>query len=331
MDQDSSSVSALTARLALYRAQAAQVETLLASDPLNTEYLSLQDDLTNVINLTEALLTQLTAVATAQAAPDDDNRYSPGQGSDDDDDHKREPKNATHGDAGNDDGDISDDLDESDADEDDRPHRVGDAVEVLGGKDSAGEQRIFTAVITSVIHSSEFTVKYFDFSEDRSISQAAEVTLPINSLRRIPPGPFNRRKAHVTIGMAVECKYAADGQWYTATVTEETKHGYRVLYNDYGNSEEVPLAYLRPPSVTLVKEPEVVEEVNIAKEKENSGKKKESSGTNGPSLIPIPANLQILPTDTEEVNHRLSWHYLATTSSYLSWTFDKSIFIGKSS
>ena len=54
------------------------------------------------------------------------------------------------------------------------------------------------------------------------------------------------------------------------------RYGYQITYSAYGNSEEVPLEYIRqvPQRVSSI----------------------ESN-----TVIPIPAHLKILPTDTEEV------------------------------
>lgn len=53
------------------------------------------------------------------------------------------------------------------------------------------------------------------------------------------------------------------------------RYGYQITYTNYGNGEEVPLEYIRQVA------------------------KRMSSDNN--SVIPIPAHLKILPTDTEEV------------------------------
>lgn len=123
--------------------------------------------------------------------------------------------------------------------------------------------------------------------------------MPVSSFYRAPTATIN--KADIKIGFKCQCKYAADQTYYDAVVsflncihksnhlltrtifqvTAITDYGFLVTYTQYGNSEEVPLEYLR--------------QLNNAPKKEA---KKKWDGT---SLIPIPDNLKILPTDTEEV------------------------------
>lgn len=42
-----------------------------------------------------------------------------------------------------------------------------------------------------------------------------------------------------------QCKYATDQTFYDAVVQSLTPNGCNVKYTVYGNSEEVPLAYLK--------------------------------------------------------------------------------------
>jgi hypothetical protein len=65
-----------------------------------------------------------------------------------------------------------------------------------------------------------------------------------------------------------------------------------VTYTSYGNSEEVPLEYLKS-STTLPK-------------------KEAAKKWDGKTLIPIPESLKFLPTDTEEVrNYQLQMQYIS--------------------
>lgn len=145
-------------------------------------------------------------------------------------------------------------------------------VEVLGG------DRPYAGVVTGFIDEATARVKYFEFD--------AEVSLPVTSLARLPDAtvaaPELNRKGFY------ECKYATDSQWYDAMVTALTAHGCHVTYTLYGNSEEVPTAFLRikdgiqPPTT---KQPS-----------QQQGQQQDKA------LVPlaIPENLKILPTDTEE-------------------------------
>eukprot|EP00897_Mesotaenium_endlicherianum_P010277 jgi/Mesen1/9278/ME000060S08719 len=47
------------------------------------------------------------------------------------------------------------------------------------------------------------------------------------------------------VGTSVEAMYSADSQWYAATVKGVTAGGYIVVYNDWGNEEEVDASSVR--------------------------------------------------------------------------------------
>ena len=157
-----------------------------------------------------------------------------------------------------------------------RPIVVGDVVEVLGG------DRPYAGVVIGMIDETTCRLKYFEFE--------AEVRLPLDSLTRLmftgPSSVTNPEDIQLNTKGIYQCKYATDQQYYDAIVTALTTYGAQVTYNAYGNSEEVPLAYLK----TL----------------EKTKSKKETSALDK-SLVPlvIPENLKILPTDTEEVTNIL--------------------------
>lgn len=131
-------------------------------------------------------------------------------------------------------------------------------------------------------------VKYYEFDDI--------VTLPLESLTSITAGYV--KEVDVVLPYICQCKYATDGYFYDATITSKTKYGhiyyicstlpyfaiitstmcrygYIVTYTKYGNTEEVPLEYIRPIPPKKPSDPN--------------------------ALITIPAHLQIQPTDTEEV------------------------------
>ncbi|KAF0699078.1 Aste57867_10351 [Aphanomyces stellatus] len=91
----------------------------------------------------------------------------------------------------------------------------------------------------------------------------------------------------IEVGYSCLAKYYVDGQYYKGNITSLTPHGCIVLFDGYGNSEEVPASYLRAVDTKA--------EAAAAVEKP---KKDESA------LISIPANLTILPTDTEAEKDR---------------------------
>ena len=143
---------------------------------------------------------------------------------------------------------------------------IGDKVEVVT------DERKYAAVVLAVnSESGNCTIKYFEYE--------AEVELPVNRLMKISPGEYESTDIHPP-GFKCQCKYAQDQRWYDVTVDAITEHGFMVTYTQYGQTEEVPVEYLRPLQ---------------------SKKSKEKSKSDGPTLINIPESLKILPTDTEAV------------------------------
>ena len=130
----------------------------------------------------------------------------------------------------------------------------------------------FAAVITFIdLNANECRCKYFEYPE------APDVTLPLTTIRRISVGVLN--KSDIYVGYKGQCKYSQDQLYYDCEVQGITDHGCAVIYTQYGNTEEVPIQYIRPFIQKQAK-------------KENKD--------NSLSLIKIPENLKILPTDTEE-------------------------------
>ncbi|EQC34183.1 hypothetical protein SDRG_08390 [Saprolegnia diclina VS20] len=89
----------------------------------------------------------------------------------------------------------------------------------------------------------------------------------------------------VEVGFACQAKYYADNKYYPGKITSLTEHGCVILFEGYGNSEEVPFAYLTPlPEPKATTKPQ---------DKADDNK-----------LIAIPAHLAILPTDSEAEKER---------------------------
>jgi hypothetical protein len=161
--------SALANKIASYSSQLEQVNSILSTDPENTQFLQIRDDLQKVIALTTDLMQYQH---TSNDSPKDHHLHSSTS--------SNQPTSSTAREAEADfDGDDDDDDDDLD-DEDDRPAiptgiiQVGEVVEVLGG------DRPYAGVVTSILNDTEYRVKYFEYE--------TEVTLPISSLTRIPPG-----------------------------------------------------------------------------------------------------------------------------------------------
>lgn len=149
--------------------------------------------------------------------------------------------------------------------------QVGEVVEVTGG------DRLFAGVVTGIINATEYKVKYFEYPD--------EVSLPVTSLQRLPLSYYTPEQ--VQVGLTCQCKYAADQNYYDCKVTALTTNGCMVTYTAYGNSEEVPIAYLKP--------------ITSAPKPASHGGKAAGKNVAPGELIPIPEYLTILPTDTEKV------------------------------
>ncbi|RHY33533.1 hypothetical protein DYB32_008577 [Aphanomyces invadans] len=106
----------------------------------------------------------------------------------------------------------------------------------------------------------------------------------LTSLRAIDTG-----SAPLLHGIDVGAKYYVDGVYYKAVIKEVTSHGVMVLFEGYGNLEEVPEAYLRPVET---------------KAATNTAPVAEAPKKDDMSLIAIPASLAILPTDSEAERDR---------------------------
>ncbi|ETV88273.1 hypothetical protein H257_01566 [Aphanomyces astaci] len=107
----------------------------------------------------------------------------------------------------------------------------------------------------------------------------------LTSLRSIDTGsvpPLSEEL--IDVDGACLAKYYLDGKYYKAVIKSVTPYGVMVLFEGYGNTEEVPTAYLRPLETKAA--------AAVAAPKQDD------------TLIVIPANLAILPTDSEAERDR---------------------------
>ncbi|RYG69400.1 hypothetical protein EON64_02815 [archaeon] len=254
----------LEEKLRLYNSQVSQVEELLLVDPQNEQFLKLQSDLQQVIELTTTLLVQVLTHegnvhrGTGHDGNDETNANTP----DDDNDQYSL-------------GDVDDDEDSLSGST--KPLKVGDRVDVTGGAHP------FPGIVTGIISDTEYKVRYFAYED--------EVTLPLTCLTRLS-GSLHASDIH--IGQTYQCKYNVDQQYYDVVIIAQTERGYVVTYVAYGNKEEVPLEYIRPV-MSLSKAPTAIDSAKATDKKSSADEKK---------LIPIPAKLKILPTDSEEEKKR---------------------------
>ncbi|ETW01322.1 hypothetical protein, variant [Aphanomyces invadans] len=110
----------------------------------------------------------------------------------------------------------------------------------------------------------------------------------LTSLRAIDTGSAPLLHG-IDVGVSCMAKYYVDGVYYKAVIKEVTSHGVMVLFEGYGNLEEVPEAYLRPVET---------------KAATNTAPVAEAPKKDDMSLIAIPASLAILPTDSEAERDR---------------------------
>jgi len=135
---------------------------------------------------------------------------------------------------------------------------------------------VYAGILLSIDDdNSNCRIKYFEYD--------SEVMVPIIQVRRITPGHVTKKDA--IVGYKCLCKFSQDQQYYDATITTITEHGVTVTYNAYGNSEEVPLAYLKPL-------------------KKKTDTTTTNTNANEAKLIKIPDKLKILPTDTDKEKER---------------------------
>jgi len=249
-------LSELQARLAVFEAQAAQLQALLSADPGNAAVAKLCEDVDKAAELTKSLIAL----------------------------HHVEPNNAAA--AEHEEDDVDDVLEKAASESSSGSLKAGDIVQV-----QAEGSRIYAGVIRA-IDGSMARVKYFEYE--------SEVLLPLEGggLSRLPPGPVAR--ADVKVGWKGECRYATDNKYYPASVESLTEQGAVVRYSEYGNIEEVPLAFLRPSSSSSS-----AGAAAGAAGGKGTGKADGGAGAGaGLKLIPIPDYLQPKDTDTEEEKMR---------------------------
>ncbi|KAG5175889.1 hypothetical protein JKP88DRAFT_259084 [Tribonema minus] len=105
-----------------------------------------------------------------------------------------------------------------------------------------------------------------------------------------PPLPVEGAPAQIVVNAAdvkrgFKCRglYLGDMQWYDCVIESKTEHGYKVLFTQYGNREELPLEYLQQKPADAAADP---------------------SGEDGTFKIPDNLRLQSTDTDADKVRKR---------------------------
>lgn len=259
----------LSDTISLYRDQLVQVDGFLTTDPSNQQFLSLRNDLIKAITLTNELLNATTNSSQILQSSTSSNNNSKNT-------FNGKEKDATC----DDEYDIESSSDNEQEESAPLPAKIG-AITVGEVVIVSGGDRPYAGVLVELkIDTAECVIKYFE--------HVTEVILPLISISRVDPGFYNT--SDISVGMKYLCKYSADQIYYEAEIISKSKYGFNVTFTEYGNSEEVPLEYLKPlPIVTTT-----------ASNKKNVEKKIDD----GLELIKVPEKLKILPTDTEEEKNR---------------------------
>ncbi|CAH0479913.1 unnamed protein product [Peronospora belbahrii] len=166
----------------------------------------------------------------------------------------------------------------------------------------------YPAHVDSVTDDGSYNVTFLGFGTIAELQQDAVRAIDVDAEQaaELPA------KEKITEGFECRAKYYADAVVYSCLVTKVTALGFQVLFDGYGNSEEVPYEYLS----AALKSSDA--EVGTAIGQVNSADAVDGDGTHvavaateqkvAPAVIhkpiKIPENLQILPSDTEAEKER---------------------------
>ncbi|ETP55185.1 hypothetical protein, variant [Phytophthora nicotianae P10297] len=164
----------------------------------------------------------------------------------------------------------------------------------------------YPAHVDSLTSDGSYNVKFLGFGTTAELKEDALRAIEVDEdqASQLPA------KETITEGFKCQAKYYADAVVYPCSVTKVTELGFQVLFDGYGNSEEVPYEYLRP---TALLQSEVGP--NTAQTSPTNavdGATALAGAATAPKVAPavihkpikIPENLQILPSDTEAEKER---------------------------
>nr|CCA28165.1 conserved hypothetical protein [Albugo laibachii Nc14] len=178
-------------------------------------------------------------------------------------------------------------------------------VNVLIGTDcEAMHQNTWYPVRVESVQEDSIEIQYFGFHTKDQIN--------LSQLRDISPVQRRITKQDVQIGMRCLARYYVDNQFYECVIAEETSLGVSVVFDGYGNTEEVPLTYLCQLEDSVVDRHEAQDAQKVEPglqtislpENEAEFQSAQSSTSAVCKPIKIPDHLQILPTDTEAEKER---------------------------
>lgn len=159
----------------------------------------------------------------------------------------------------------------------------------------------YPAYVESLTASDTYNVVYFGFGNRDELPAASLRAIDVDSAHSTLP-----ESVVITEGFKCEAKYYVDAQYYTCSVTKVTARGFQVLFDGYGNSEEVPYEYMRPAASAV--EAPATATPTAAVSTAGHAAAKPATVKPAPAVvdkpIKIPENLQILPTDSEAEKER---------------------------
>lgn len=248
-----------------YNVQLQQVNLLIQQDITNGKYVQLKNDLMTAISMTNELI---AAVISKDLKDKKSHNDSTNDNTNDDDDNDD--------DGDNDSNNIS-------------LLKVGDIVEVSGN--DANSRSVYIGILTDInICNGECKVKFYNYDTIATLHTASITKVPMTT---------HISKEHIKVGYKCKCKYSFDQSYYDCIISNITEHGVVVTYTQYGNSEEVPIQYLRYATSTVSSDTTKT----VTSTSHNKAASSSSvAGATAPTvqLFKIPENLTVLPSDTEE-------------------------------
>eukprot|EP00635_Sarcinochrysidales_sp_CCMP3193_P014382 CAMPEP_0118901480 /NCGR_PEP_ID=MMETSP1166-20130328/7166_1 /TAXON_ID=1104430 /ORGANISM="Chrysoreinhardia sp, Strain CCMP3193" /LENGTH=334 /DNA_ID=CAMNT_0006840655 /DNA_START=13 /DNA_END=1017 /DNA_ORIENTATION=- len=147
-----------------------------------------------------------------------------------------------------------------------RKFEVGMRCEALYG------EKWYPAVITKIDDDDDYVVVFIGFGNTPE-------TVARDGLRPLVCPHETLDASTLAVGAECSARYSGDGKYYDAVVDEVTDFGYKVTFSDYGNTEELPLEYLRDREVVADDDNEM------------------TRGADG--TYTIPEHLRVHPSDSE--------------------------------
>ncbi|GMF15518.1 unnamed protein product [Phytophthora lilii] len=165
----------------------------------------------------------------------------------------------------------------------------------------------YPAHVDSVTSDGSYNVKFLGFGTTAELKADALRAIEVDTeeAAKLPA------KEAISDGFKCQAKYYADAVVYPCSVTKVTALGFQVLFDGYGNSEEVPYEYLRPAKAPARDQVDTSAAQSQSTNAANATATHTAAATAAalaPAVIAkpikIPENLQILPTDSESEKER---------------------------